>query len=62
MRFAEQVLVHTPVWVWALFAFVIYQGITALRPREVPIWRLLIVPAVFIVWGASKLFAGAHGV
>ncbi len=56
MRFAWQILVHTPLWVFALFAYLIWQGIRATRPRAVTIWRSLIVPAVFIIWGLSGLF------
>jgi len=55
MKFAYQVLIHTPVWVFALLAFLVWQGIKATRPRTVTIWRSLIVPAVFIVWGLSRL-------
>ena len=57
MKFAYQVLIHTPVWVFALLAFLVWQGIKATRPRTVTIWRSLIVPAVFIVWGLSRLFS-----
>ena len=55
MKFAYQVLIHTPVWVFALLAFLVWQGIKAMRPRTVTIWRSLIVPAVFIVWGLSRV-------
>jgi hypothetical protein len=26
-----------------------------MRPRKMPIWRALIVPAVFIIWGVSRI-------
>src|SRR5690348_2415988 len=57
MKFAWQILIHTPLWVWALLAFLIWQGIKGMRPRTVTIWRSLIVPAVFIVWGVSRLLS-----
>jgi hypothetical protein len=57
MRFAWQILVHTPIWVFPLLAWLIWQGIKAMRPRTVTIWRSLIVPAVFIVWGLSRLLS-----
>jgi hypothetical protein len=57
MKVAWQILIHTPLWAWALLAFLIWQGIKAMRPRRVTIWRSLIVPAVFIVWGLSRLLS-----
>jgi hypothetical protein len=44
MAFVHQILIHTPVWVWALLAFLVWQGIKAMQPRTTPIWRALIVP------------------
>lgn len=58
MIFAYQVLVHTPVWVFALLAYLIWQGVQAMQPRTTPIWRALIVPVVFIVWGISRIGFG----
>ncbi|WFU41959.1 hypothetical protein QA640_05525 [Bradyrhizobium sp. CB82] len=58
MTFAYQILIHTPVWVFALFAFLVWQGIKAMQPRTTPIWRALIVPVVFIVWGVSRIGFG----
>ncbi len=58
MTFTHQVLVHTPLWVFALFAYLVWQGIKAMQPRRTPIWRALIVPAVFIVWGVSRIGFG----
>ena len=57
MKFAWQILIHTPIWVFPLFAYLVWLGIKATRPRTVTIWRSLIVPAVFIVWGLSRLFS-----
>ena len=58
MIFTYQVLVHTPLWVFALFAYLVWQGIKAMQPRRTPIWRALIVPVVFIVWGISRIGFG----
>ncbi|MGY4434106.1 hypothetical protein ACVWWO_006583 [Bradyrhizobium sp. F1.13.1] len=58
MIFTYQVLVHTPLWVWPLFAYLVWQGIKAMQPRRTPVWRALIVPAVFIVWGVSRIGFG----
>jgi hypothetical protein len=58
VTFTYQVLVHTPLWVFALFAYLVWQGIKAMQPRRTPIWRALIVPVVFIVWGVSRIGFG----
>jgi hypothetical protein len=50
-----QVLVNTPWWVFALFFLLLALGLVALRPRVVPLWRLLVTPAVFIGWGLVSL-------
>jgi hypothetical protein len=55
---AYQILIHTPPWVWILLAYLVWQGIKAMRPRRAPIWRALIVPVVFIVWGVSRIGLG----
>ena len=57
MRFAWQILIHSPLWVFPLFAYLVWQGIKARRPRTTSIWRALIVPMVFIVWGLSRLWS-----
>ena len=49
------ILVHTPVWVYALFALLVFLGAQGLRPRIVTLRRLVILPAVFIVWGIEGL-------
>ncbi|MET4385895.1 hypothetical protein ABIB73_001640 [Bradyrhizobium sp. F1.4.3] len=58
MTFAYQILTHTPLWVFALLAYLVWQGIKATQPGTVPIWRALIVPVVFIVWGVSRISFG----
>ena len=49
------ILAHTPRWVWAVLAVLVLFGLQGLRARTVSIWRLLIVPAVFIGWGLISL-------
>jgi hypothetical protein len=55
MQFALGIVTHTPLWVFPLFAYLVWQGIKAMRPRTTTIWRALIVPAVFIIWGVSRI-------
>lgn len=49
------ILRGTPIWVFALFAFLMYMGAQRLRTRRIDMRRLWIAPAVFIVWGLSGL-------
>jgi hypothetical protein len=58
MQFAFGILTHTPPWVFALLAYLVWQGLKALQPRTTSIWRALIVPAVFIIWGVSRIGLG----
>jgi hypothetical protein len=58
MSFAYQILIHTPAWVFVLLAYLVWQGIKASQPRTTPIWRALIVPVVFIVWGVARIGFG----
>jgi hypothetical protein len=55
MQFAYGILTHTPIWVFVLLAYLIWQGLQALRPRTQPVWRMLIVPLVFFLMGLSRL-------
>lgn len=49
------ILLNTPWWAFVLFVALMIFGVQALRPRTVPVWRLLITPAVFIGWGVISL-------
>lgn len=62
MQIAIRILANTPVWVFALLAYLIWQGCQSLRTRTQPIWRILIVPLVFFMMGLSRLVtARDHG-
>jgi hypothetical protein len=55
MLTVTRILTNTPLWVFALLAYLIWQGSQSLRPRTQPIWRMLIVPLVFFLMGLSRL-------
>jgi hypothetical protein len=61
MKFAIGIVTHTPLWAWLLLAYLVWQGIKAMGPRTTTIWRALIVPVVFIVWGVSRISFGQQG-
>jgi len=52
-----EILAHTPPWVWLLLAFVLSRGVAALRPREIPAQRALILPLAFLVWGVAGIMS-----
>lgn len=49
------ILQHTPAWVYVLFAILLALGLVSLRTRTVKVWRLLVAPGVFIIWGVYGL-------
>lgn len=49
------ILRATPVWVFALFAYLLWMGLWRLRTRTRSVRSLWIAPALFIVWGLSGL-------
>ena len=52
---ATGILVNTPLWVWGLLLLLVWLGSLSLKRRRMPLRRVAIVPAVFIVWGLSGL-------
>jgi hypothetical protein len=55
MQFALDIVTNTPVWVFVLLGYLVWQGIVSLKPRTMPIWRVMVVPAVFILMGLSRI-------
>lgn len=45
----NQILAHTPVWVFALFAALIVLGLTQMRGREIKLQRASILPLVMVL-------------
>lgn len=44
-----QILTHTPLYVWAILAFLVNRGVNAMRDREIEMRRLVIIPAVMLI-------------
>lgn len=49
------ILTHTPIWVWAIFALVAYMGYQRTRDRTVHLGRLLLLPLAMIVLAVSGM-------
>ncbi|MCD2518070.1 hypothetical protein LQ564_17300 [Massilia sp. G4R7] len=43
-----QILTHTPVYVWAILAFLVYRGVLASRDRELTFGRMLVIPVLML--------------
>jgi hypothetical protein len=55
-----EILRRTPVWVYALFAALVFLGATQTRTRSVPLARLLLLPMVMVGFSAFGVL-GAFG-
>jgi hypothetical protein len=51
------ILTRTPVYVWAILAFLIYRGVIASRERDVTTVKLLIIPAVMLALSLQDIAA-----
>lgn len=55
-----QILLHTPAWVWALFAALLALGFWQSRPRALAPAQVLVLPAVMLglgLWSSAGAFA-----
>ena len=43
-----QILTHTPLYVWAILAFLLWRGAVEMRDRELTLRRMLILPLVML--------------
>jgi hypothetical protein len=49
------ILCGTPAWVFLLFAYLTWTGLSRLQPRVRPLARVWIMPAIFMAWGLIGL-------
>jgi hypothetical protein len=59
-----QIILRTPVWVWGLFALLLWQGFKLARPSSTGLLRATLMPVVMVclsVYGTVSAFGGqAH--
>lgn len=53
----SQILTHTPVYVWAILAFLVFRGVLALRDRDITVTRMTIIPVVMLVLALQSIGA-----
>lgn len=49
MNIVVETLTQTPWWVYLLFFVLVRRGLAAARPSVVPVWKLSIMPLIFLV-------------
>ena len=52
-----QILTHTPLYVWAILAFLVQRGMIAMRDRDLEIRKLVMIPAVMLVLSLQDMNA-----
>lgn len=55
LLFLAEVIIRTPLFVWVILALLIIRGINASRDNVLSVRRMLIFPAVFVVWGLETV-------
>jgi hypothetical protein len=58
MHYAMMIVTHTPAWVFLILGYLIWMGVGGLGTRTLPVARVWLTPALFIVWGLSSVFGG----
>lgn len=53
----NQILIHTPTYVWAILAFLVWRGMVEMRGRDVPVRRLFILPLAMLVLALADVTA-----
>ncbi|OFA04015.1 DUF6622 family protein [Duganella sp. HH101] len=51
----QQIISHTPLYVWAVLALLVYRGLLASRDREVSLQKLWIVPVAMLCLSLSSM-------
>ncbi len=51
------ILKHTPYYVWAILALLVYHGVAAMRAREIPVRKLIILPLIMLALSLQDIQA-----
>lgn len=55
------IVIHTPIWVWALYSLLLFLGFQRTRDSIVPVWRMLILPIVVTVLAILSFIGAGPG-
>jgi len=53
----NQILIHTPTYVWVILAVLVWRGIVEMRERDMPLRRLFVLPLAMLAWGLYDVIA-----
>ena len=53
----QQIVLRTPLYVWAILAFLVFRGIVASRDRDATVMKLAIIPVVMLVLSLQDIVA-----
>jgi len=54
----QQIVGHTPTYVWAILGFLVHRGVAASRDRNVTVREIFILPAVMLALGLQSTANG----
>ncbi|MBV8500643.1 MAG: hypothetical protein JO006_02880 [Paucibacter sp.] len=52
MDFARNVLSHVPLWVWAIFGYIVLIGLKQSKETRLTLRRLIVLPGLWLCFGA----------
>lgn len=52
-----QILTHTPLYVWAILALLVYRGVVSMRDREMAFRKLFIIPVIMLALSLQGIVA-----
>jgi hypothetical protein len=58
----QQILTHTPFWVWAVLAFLLYRGLLASVDRDIALKRVFVIPVVMFALALQGIVSGFDAV
>jgi hypothetical protein len=56
-----QIIPKIPFFVWPIFTVLLLAGLRARKPNAVPLYTLLLLPAIFLVWSFISFFEKYEG-
>ena len=51
------IVLGTPYQVWIMLSYLLWVGIQAIKPSTVPLWRMSIIPLIFLAWSLSSIYS-----
>ena len=57
----NQIISHTPTYVWVILAVLVYRGVAAMRDQEMDVSKMFILPAIMLVLAVQDII-GKFGV